>query len=204
MMPDPGDAAAVVARQVRDSIALKEHLMAQAGLIIQIATQTAEAFRRGNKVLLFGNGGSAADAEHIACELAGRFHADREPLPAIALSSNTASVTAIANDFGYDQVFARQLRGLVTKGDVVVGISTSGASANVIVGIQEAERKGAITVAFTGGAGRLGQIARYALSMPSSDTPRIQESHITAGHIISYLVEQSLFGTSGHAGASDE
>jgi len=203
-MPDPGDQSAVVARQVRESIALKEHLMAQADLIIQVAMQMVEAFRRGNKVLLFGNGGSAADAEHIACELAGKFYADRAPLPAIALSSNTASVTAIANDFGYDQVFARQLRGLVTKGDVVVGISTSGASPNVIAGIQEAERMGAITVAFTGGAGRLRRIARYALSMPSSDTPRIQESHITAGHIISYLVEQNLFGTSERTGASDE
>lgn len=203
-MPDPGDQSAVVARQVRESIALKEHLIAQADLIIQVAMQMVEAFRRGNKVLLFGNGGSAADAEHIACELAGKFYADRAPLPAIALSSNTASVTAIANDFGYDQVFARQLRGLVTKGDVVVGISTSGASPNVIAGIQEAERMGAITVAFTGGAGRLRRIARYALSMPSSDTPRIQESHITAGHIISYLVEQNLFGTSERTGASDE
>jgi len=203
-MLDHGGAAAVVARQIRDSISLKEHLIARADLIVQIATQMAKAFRRGNKVLLFGNGGSAADAEHIACELAGRFYADREPLPAIALSCNIASVTAIANDFGYDQVFARQIRGLVAAGDVVVGISTSGASANVIAGIQEAERRGAITVAFTGGEGKLGQIAQFALSMPSTDTPRIQESHITAGHIISYLVEQTLFGTNGLSGASGE
>jgi len=203
-MPDTADQAAVVARQVRDSIALKEHLITQAGLIIQIAAQMTEAFRRGNKVILFGNGGSAADAEHIACELAGRFYADRDPLPAMAISSNAASLTAIANDFGYEQVFARQLRGLVTGGDVVVGISTSGASPNVIAGIKEAHTRGAITVAFTGAKGDLAKTAQYALSVPSTDTPRIQESHMTAGHIISYLVERTLFGTSGAADASDE
>jgi D-sedoheptulose 7-phosphate isomerase len=161
-----------------------------------------EAFRRGNKVLLFGNGGSAADAEHIACELAGKFYLTREPLPAIALSANSAALTAIANDFGYHEVFSRQLRGLLDKGDVVIGISTSGSSTNVVSAIEEARKKGAITVALIGKEGKLRQIAEYVLGVPSTDTPRIQEAHITAGHIICYLVERSLFGTNQHISTS--
>ena len=186
---------AAIVKQIEDSIALKKALSAQVDIIIQIASLMTEAFRRGNKVLLFGNGGSAADAEHIACELAGKYYMNREPLPAIALSANSAALTAIANDFGYQEVFGRQLRGLLVKGDVVVGISTSGSSTNVVSAIEEARKKGAITVALTGKEGKLRQIAEYVLSIPSTDTPRIQEAHITAGHIICYLVERSLFGT---------
>jgi D-sedoheptulose 7-phosphate isomerase len=188
------DKAAVV-EQIEDSIALKKVLITQVDTIIEIADQLTEAFRRRNKVLLFGNGGSAADAEHIACELAGKFYLRRDPLPAIALSANTSSLTAIANDFGYEEVFSRQLHGLLAKGDVVIGISTSGSSPNVVSAIEEATMKGAITVAFTGKEGKLRQLAAYALSIPSTDTPRIQEAHITAGHIICYLVERNLFGT---------
>ncbi len=195
MAENPEDTAALVVKQIEDSIALKRDLATQADIIIRIASQLTEAFRRGNKVLLFGNGGSAADAEHIACELAGKFYLRRDPLPAIALSANTSSLTAIANDFGYEEVFSRQLRGLLARGDVVVGISTSGSSPNVVAAIEEANRNGAITVAFTGEEGTLQQIAQYALSIPSTDTPRIQEAHITAGHIICYLVERNLFGT---------
>src|SRR5512136_654132 len=120
-----------------------------------------KAFRRGNKVLLFGNGGSAADAEHIACELSGKFTLYRDPLPAISLTTNSSSLTAIANDFAYEEVFARQLKGLVAKGDVVIGLSTSGASQNVIRAIEEANRRGAITVAFTGAKGKLKESARH-------------------------------------------
>ncbi len=185
---------AAITRQVEESIALKRTLIAQSGMLLQIANEITQAFRRGNKVLLFGNGGSAADAQHIAGELAGKFYLNRDPLPAIALTTNTSSLTAIANDYGYEWVFARQLRGLVTKGDIVIGISTSGSSYSVIRGIEEAKRCEAITIAFTGQGGKLKEIAEYVLSIPSTDTPRIQEAHITAGHIIVYLVEKALFG----------
>jgi D-sedoheptulose 7-phosphate isomerase len=174
----------------------------QAETIVEIADQMTRAFRRGNKVLLFGNGGSAADAEHIAAELAGKFTLFRDPLPAVALTTNTASLTAIGNDFGYEEVFARQLRGLAVKGDVAIGISTSGESPNVIKAIEEANRRGAVTVAFTGAHGKLKESAQLVLSMHSTDTPRIQEAHMLAGHIICGLVEQSLFGTSPSPGSN--
>jgi len=184
----------VVTQQIRDSASLCANLAGQADTIVQIAEQMTKAFRQGKKALLFGNGGSAADAEHIACELAGKFTMFRDPLPAVALTTNTSSLTAIGNDFGYEEVFARQLRGLVSKGDVVIGFSTSGASANVIKAMEEANRHGAVTVAFTGAKGKLKETAKHVLSIPSTDTPRIQEAHMLAGHIICGLVEESLFG----------
>lgn len=188
------DHEADIVKQIEDSIGLKKHLQREAGTLVTIAEQLIQALRKGNKVLLFGNGGSAADAQHIAGELAGRFHRDRAPLPAIALTTNSSSLTAIANDYGYEYVFARQLQGLVKKGDVVIGISTSGESPSVLVAMEEAKRRGAITIAFTGQGGRLKELADYVLSIPSRDTPRIQEAHITAGHILCYLVEQALSG----------
>jgi D-sedoheptulose 7-phosphate isomerase len=184
---------AVVAEQIRESASLCAALAEQADAIVQIAEQMTKAFRRGNKVLLFGNGGSAADAEHIACELSGKFTLYRDPLPAIALTTNTSSMTAIANDFGYEEVFARPLRGLVAEGDVVIGLSTSGESPNVVRAIEEAKQRGAVTIAFTGAGGVLRETAQYVLSIPSSNTPRIQEAHMVAGHIICCLVETSLF-----------
>ena len=190
----PRNKRAVVTGQIRESASLCNGLAGQADTIVQIAEQMTKAFRQRKKVLLFGNGGSAADAEHIACELAGKFTLFRDPLPAIALTTNTSSLTAIGNDFGYEEVFARQLRGLVAKGDVVIGLSTSGASPNVIRAIEEANRQGAITVAFTGAKGKLKESAQHVLSIPSTDTPRIQEAHMLAGHIICGLVEKSLFG----------
>jgi len=186
---------AEVIKQIEDSIGLKKHLQKESGTLITIADQLVRALQKGNKVLLFGNGGSAADAQHIACELSGKFYRERDSLPAIALTTNTSSVTAIANDYGYEAVFARQIQGLAKDGDVVIGISTSGESLNVIRGMQEAKRRGAITIAFTGQGGRLKAVADYVLSIPSRDTPRIQEAHITAGHIVCYLVEQALFGS---------
>jgi len=179
--------------QIEESIRLKRYLQQQRGNLMTIANQLVQAFRKGNKVLLFGNGGSAADAQHIACEFAGKFYLDRDPLPAIALTANTSSLTAIANDYGYEAVFVRQLRGMVSQGDVVIGLSTSGESPNVLLAMEEAKRCGAITVAFTGQEGSLNRLADYVLSIPSLDTPRIQEAHITAGHIICYLVEDALF-----------
>src|SRR5512136_2303997 len=184
---------AVVTKQIRESASLCANLAGQADTVVLVAEQMTKAFRQGKKVLLFGNGGSAADAENIACELAGKFALFRDPLPAIALTTNTSCLTAIGNDFGYEEVFARQLRGLVAKGDVVIGLSTSGASQNVIRAIEEANRQGAITVAFTGAKGKLKESAQHVLSIPSTNTPRIQEAHMLAGHIICGLVEKSLF-----------
>jgi D-sedoheptulose 7-phosphate isomerase len=189
------DKEALIAKQIEESIHLKKQLKRNARILETIANLLTQAFKNGHKVLLFGNGGSAADAQHLACELAGKFCRDRAPLPAIALTTNTSSLTAIANDYGYDVVFARQVRGLVTPGDVVIGISTSGRSPNVLLAIEEAKQHGAVTIAFTGEGGKLKEMADYVLSVPSSDTPRIQEAHITAGHIICYLVEEALFGS---------
>jgi D-sedoheptulose 7-phosphate isomerase len=173
---------------------LKEKLLDDVETISIIAEAIIRAYQAGKKVLLFGNGGSAADAQHIACELAGKFYLDRTPLPAIALTTNTSSLTAIGNDYGYEEVFSRQLKALVKEGDIVIGISTSGNSPNVLRGVEEAKRLRATTIAFTGRGGKLKELADYVLSVPSLDSPRIQEAHITAGHIICYLVEQALFG----------
>jgi len=183
-----------IVKQIEDSIKLKKYLQKEAINLVAIANVLVDTFRKGNKVLLFGNGGSAADAQHIACELAGKFYLDRDPLPAMALTTNTSALTAIGNDYGYEEVFARPVKGLVKQGDVVIGISTSGNPLNVLHGIEEAKRLGATTIAFTGQGGRLKELADYVLSVPSVDTPRIQEAHITAGHIICYLVEEALFG----------
>lgn len=157
------------------------------------------AYRAGGKVVVFGNGGSAADAQHLAGELVGRFKLERPALPAIALSTNTSILTAIANDYGYDVVFSRQIEALVTEKDVVIGISTSGRSPNVIGAIKAAKKKGARTIVLTGGKGgpsrgRMAEVADLVLAVPSDSTPRIQESHITIGHIVCELVEKELFG----------
>jgi len=183
-----------IVKQIEDSIELKKYLQREAKNLVAMADLLVDAFKRGNKVLLFGNGGSAADAQHIACELAGKFYLDRPPLPAIALTTNTSALTAIGNDYGYEEIFSRQLKALVKQGDIVIGISTSGKSSNVLRGIEEAKRLGATTIAFMGQGGRLKELVDLVLSIPSVDTPRIQEAHITAGHIICYLVEQALFG----------
>lgn len=184
----------IIDSKIQDSASLKLMLKGQSEVISDIAIEIAEAFSRGNKVLLCGNGGSAADAQHIAAELAGKFYRDREPLPAIALTVNTSVLTAIANDYSYKEVFVRQVRAMVKGGDIVVGISTSGSSDNVILALEEAKKCGARTVAFTGSGGKLKSVADLCLTVYSADTPRIQEAHITAGHIICYLVEEMLFG----------
>ena len=188
-----------IVKQIEESIELKKYLQKEAKNLVAMANLLVDAFRKGNKVILFGNGGSAADAQHIACELAGKFYLDRDPLPAIALVDNIPALTAIANDYSYDEVFARQVKALAKKGDIVIGISTSGNSSNVLQGIEAAKQLGAITIAFTGQGGRLKDLADYVLAIPSTDTPRIQEAHITAGHIICYLVEQVLFGKNSRA-----
>ena len=188
------DREAIVITQLKESAALKQALAGQAGAIAEVAGRVIQALREGHKVLLFGNGGSAADAQHIAAELSGKFTRDRDPLPAMALTTNTSSVTAIANDYGYENVFARQLQALAAEGDVVIGISTSGNSPSVLRAMEEAARCGTVTVALSGQGGRLKELADLAIAVPSTDTPRIQEAHITIGHIICGLVEEELFG----------
>jgi len=169
------------------------------GEIERMVTFVLAAINRGGKVVVFGNGGSAADAQHLVGELVGRFKLERPALPAIALSTNTSILTAIANDYGYDVVFSRQIEALVTEKDVVIGISTSGRSPNVIEAIKAAKKKGAKTIVLTGGKGgpsrgRMAEEADLVLAVPSDSTPRIQESHITIGHIVCELVEKELFG----------
>jgi D-sedoheptulose 7-phosphate isomerase len=186
-----------VGRSIQSSIAVKERLLRSADVITTVAKVSAmavEAFRQGNKLLLFGNGGSAADAQHIAAEFVGRFAFDRPALPALALSVNTSCVTAIGNDFGFDVVFSRQIEALGRPGDMAIGISTSGNSPNVLHGLSAARKIGLHTVAFAGcTGGSLKHAADYCICVPSSETPRIQECHILLGHVISELVEQSLF-----------
>jgi len=163
--------------------------------LAQIANSIIECYKNDKKVVLFGNGGSAADAQHIAAELVGRYIMERRSLPAIALNINASVLTAIANDYHHHQIFERQIEGLVNPGDVVIGISTSGNSENVIRGILKAKEKEALTIAFTGrGGGKIKNVVHISFEVPSDKTSRIQEVHITAGHIICELVEQTLFG----------
>jgi D-sedoheptulose 7-phosphate isomerase len=170
--------------------------------IYAIAETVTQAFRNGGKLMLAGNGGSAADAQHIAGEFLSRFSFDRDPLPAIALTSDTSVLTAIGNDYGYEHTFERQVRGLGKAGDVFIAISTSGRSPNVLVALQAARKLGITTVGFTG-EGKRDMLAYcdYCLAAPSSDTPLIQQIHIVAAHAICGLVERNLFG-SGTAAAA--
>lgn len=185
-----------IRRRIEESIRVKQALLSQAGLLQELARIWVESLRRGNKIIFFGNGGSAADAQHLECELAGRFYLDRRPLPAVSLTVNSSSLTAIGNDFGYEQVFARQLEGIARPGDVAVGLSTSGNSANVLRALEAARSLGLITVGFTGrGGGRMRPLCQHCLLVDSEETPRIQEGHILAGHIVCELVERELFGS---------
>ncbi len=152
------------------------------------------AFKNGNKVLFCGNGGSAADAQHLAAELSGRFYTDRDALPAEALHCNTSYITAIGNDYGYDVIYSRLVKGIGQKGDVLVGLSTSGNSKNILNAFEVAKEKGMITIAFTGeSGGKLKKLTDHLINVPSDDTPRIQESHIMLGHIICELTEEQVF-----------
>jgi D-sedoheptulose 7-phosphate isomerase len=185
------------ANSIKASIATKQLLLGNQEVITAIARVSevmVNAFQNGNKVFLFGNGGSAADSQHIAAEFVGRFAFDRPPLPALALSVNTSCVTAIGNDYGFDLVFARQLEALAKPGDVAIGISTSGNSPNVLAGLAADKKLGLHTVAFAGcTGGKMKNAADYCICAPSNETPRIQECHILIGHIISELVEQTIF-----------
>ncbi|MHB8086523.1 MAG: D-sedoheptulose-7-phosphate isomerase [Dehalococcoidia bacterium] len=184
----------VIQGQIEQTIELMHFLQKEAKTLLKIAAVITTALEKGKKVLVFGNGGSAADAQHIACELSGKFYLKRQSLPALALTTNTSVLTSIGNDYSYEEIFSHQVQGLALKGDVVIGLSTSGESENVIRGIEEASRLGAITIAFSGKGGKLKKLSQYALAIPSTDTPRVQEAHITAAHIICFLVEQKMFG----------
>ena len=179
-----------------ESASIKETMAQDADMVATISAIAAAmvgTIRAGGKVLLCGNGGSAADSLHITAELVGRFYSDREPLAAISLAANTSTITAVGNDFSFEEIFARQVSGLGQPGDVVVGLSTSGNSENVLRALQTGNEKGLTTIAFTGsGGGKLLDAAELCLQIPSENTARIQEAHITAAHIICELVESVL------------
>ena len=182
-------------RQVAESARVKNALLADLGPCVSVAEVLIETYRSGHAMFLFGNGGSAADAQHIAAEFLGRYYIERRALAAHALTFNTSALTAIGNDYSFEQVFARQLQALGRPGDVAVGISTSGNAANVLAALAAAREIGMITVALTGAAGGKARgIVDHWVGVPSDDTPRIQEAHITIGHIWSELVEDALFG----------
>jgi D-sedoheptulose 7-phosphate isomerase len=178
---------------IEDSIKTKQRLMQQSDKIAQLAFLISNCINKGGKVFFFGNGGSAADAQHISAELVGKYQEKRKGLPSVAFTTNTSILTAIANDFGYDFVFERQVESTVGPDDVVVGISTSGNSANVINGLVLAKKIGAKTIGLTGeNGGKLSQVADITLKVPSKNTQRIQECHIMVGHIICDIVEKNL------------
>ena len=183
----------LVKRELEESASVTGSVDAET--IVKIAELLTEVFRSKHKVMLFGNGGSAADAQHIAAEFSGKYLFDREPLNAVALT-NLSSITAIGNDYSYESIFERQVRAGIREGDAVIGISTSGTSKNVIAAIRAAEGLGARTIGFSGSGGKLNDEVELALVVPSRSTPRIQEAYMAAAHVICGLVERSLFGKS--------
>lgn len=186
-----------ITRSISDSIAAKQAILNNPELlqaIRQVADTMTTALRNGNRILWCGNGGSAADAQHLAAELSGRFYYDRPPLNSEALHCNTSYLTAVANDYGYELIYSRMIDGACKQGDVLVGISTSGNSKNILNAFRKAKELGVITVAMTGKTGgEMRQVSDYLLNVPTMDTPRIQESHIMLGHIICEIVEAQMF-----------
>jgi D-sedoheptulose 7-phosphate isomerase len=179
---------------LRESARIKMQLAdEQAGAILEVIDLVVTALARGNLVFFFGNGGSAADSQHLAAELVGRFVGERRPLPALALTTDTSILTSVGNDYGFDQIFLRQIQALGRPGDVAIGLSTSGNSPNVLQAIEAARAGGLVTVGLTGrGGGRLAELAHHCLRVPSDDTARIQESHITIGHLICQGVDDAV------------
>jgi len=188
-----------VLQAFNDSATVKQQFVREhADQIVEVAKLIVRTFREGHKVLLFGNGGSATDAAHVAAEFVGRYKRERAPLPAIALATDIAAITCIANDYGFDELFARQVRAHGQKGDLAIAISTSGNSPNVLKGVEAAKACGLTTVAWTGGTGgKLAALVDFAFVVPSNVTARIQESHILIGHIICQLVEEKYFTSNG-------
>lgn len=191
------DKQEIIKKSISETIAAKQKLLESREFslfIDQVSQEIINAFRADRKLLLCGNGGSAADAQHIAAEFSGRFYLDRRPLFAEALHANTSFLTAVANDYSYDEVFSRMVVAMGRRGDVLIGISTSGNSKNVIKALEMANSQDMITVGLTGQkGGAMKAICKYSVQVPSDDTPRIQESHILIGHIVAEIVEKELF-----------
>ncbi len=187
----------IVKRSINDSIQAKQAILENPDFLArieQVAEVMVKALKDGKRILWCGNGGSAADAQHLAAELSGRFYYDRPPLNSEAMHCNTSYMTAVANDYGYDLIYSRMIDGACKPGDVLVGISTSGNSKNICNAFRKAKELGVITIAMTGeSGGEMKQMADYLLNVPSTDTPRIQESHILIGHIICEIVEATIF-----------
>ena len=182
---------------IKASIDTKQSVLQNEGLLKTIEASVdviVNAFRNGNRVYFCGNGGSAADAQHLAAEFSGRFYTDRKALPAEALHCNTSYLTAVGNDYGFDEIYSRLIDGIGEKGDVLVGLSTSGNSPNILKAFNTAKKKEMVTIGFTGkSGGELRTLCDHLINIPSTDTPRIQESHIMIGHIICQLVEEKYF-----------
>lgn len=179
------------------SIEVKKRLLHDDAMLQQleaVVNAMVAALKNGNRIYFCGNGGSAADAQHLAAEFSGRFYTDRDALPAEALHCNSSYLTAVANDYSYDVIYSRLVKGICNSGDVLVGLSTSGNSANIVKAFETAQQKQVITVGFTGASGgKMKALSNYLFNVPSNDTPRIQESHIMLGHIICQLVEENYF-----------
>lgn len=182
---------------ISESIAVKQAILADDDLLQTIekaVVAITDAFRNGHHVYFCGNGGSAADAQHLAAEFSGRFYKDRDALPAEALHCNTSYLTAVANDYSYDVIYARMIKGIAKAGDVLIGLSTSGNSGNIVKAFEVAREKAVVTIGFTGNTGgKMKELSDYLFNVPSTVTPRIQESHILIGHIICELVEARYF-----------
>jgi len=189
------DSKRLIEHFVAESVRVKsEFFQTNATLIAETAAKMSLALKEGRKVLLFGNGGSAADAQHIAAEFVGRFIPDRKPLPALSLATDTSALTALGNDYGYDAVFSRQVQALGNAGDIAIGISTSGNSPNVLEAFAAARAKSMLTIGFTGqDGGKMNGRADVLFRVPSRMTPRIQETHITLGHVLCELIDRELF-----------
>ena len=183
-----------IAKMLKEGAELRLQMIeTMTGDLLEAAKTIADAFKAGKKVLLFGNGGSAADAQHIAAEFMNRFLIERPPLPAIALTTDTSILTSISNDYAFDEVFSKQIKALGKKGDIAFAISTSGSSQNVLKGLRVAKRQGMVTIALVGEGGKAAALADIALCVPSRSVPRIQEAHMAVGHILCDLTDTLLF-----------
>lgn len=187
-----------ISNQVKKSFEVKQEIYNNKELmhlIQEVCIKTIEVYRSANKTLIAGNGGSAADAQHIAGEFVSKFYFDRPGLASLALTTDTSIITAIGNDYGYEKLFSRQVQANGVKGDMFIGISTSGNSANVVEALKECKEKGIITVGLTGASGgKMAELCDYCIKVPSTETPRVQEAHILIGHIICAVVEEAIFG----------
>ncbi|HTN39426.1 MAG TPA: D-sedoheptulose 7-phosphate isomerase [Arachidicoccus sp.] len=190
---------AIIKRCIEESIQVKQQILEDEAFLSRIqqaVDRITQSFRAGHKVWFCGNGGSAADAQHLAAEFSGRFYLNRKALPAEAFHCNTSYLTAVANDYHFDDIYSRLIEGLTQKGDIIIGLSTSGNSRNIVKGFQSARTMGVTTIGFTGASGgELKALSDLLFNVPATDTPRIQESHILVGHIICQLVEAKIFGS---------